>query len=462
MLATLLPAQDPQFREAFARLASPTAVERAIAVNDIASIKGDIGAAARVAFKSAGTAERRGLFEAFELRGDNALILPAIQILGEEGVPGTDSRAVDAAREYVLALPESKLTMEESSLQPAALAAWRDVQRLWLRLQISEALVDALQKPGKFLGQFESLRRRDGGALDRELAALVELDNTYLDAIEGGATRRYGKGIEAERMFSSSWRKLGSALGNFEVAMQTLRGELEEDGKPGESLLSAVEVLFDLRVVAIRALASSADGQKLAPTLRLWHLALQGYEPPATLRSSITVDNMRTEIEITLARFGHRELLDARLEVLRSQVERFAQTAANVNARIANRPDIAARNETAHLLLRCGDYAAAETEWLSLLKDSHEIERLARDSQRSAVASFLGSLYYNLACAQSLQLKLTRAGQSLENAVANGYRDFAWMLEDGDLELLRRTDKFRSWFAELAPPALVDRLPVVD
>jgi hypothetical protein len=74
------------------------------------------------------------------------------------------------------------------------------------------------------------------------------------------------------------------------------------------------------------------------------------------------------------------------------------------------------------------------------------------------VASLLGSVYYNLACAQSLQLKLTRAGESLESARLNGYRDFNWMLEDGDLDALRHTPDFRAWFRKVAPPAAVDRL----
>lgn len=460
LFASVLGAQAAEFRAAFRQLSAPTAEERDVAVAQIVALEGDIGALARVAFKNAGTTERCGLFEAFELRAENALIVQAVQVLAEAANPDSDSRAADAARHYMLALPEAQLKLDEAELNAGQAAAWREVQQLWLRIQIVEALVDALQKPGKFLHQFDSLRKRDGDALDRELASLIEVDPTFLEAINEGSWRRFQRGIEAERMFSNAWRKLGAAMGNFEAALPLVRAESDDvPGTGREALLAAVEVISDLRTVAVRALATSSQAQALVPLLRVWHLALVGYEPAAALSASINPDVLRTEMELTLARLGDRELLDARLATLRAEVERFNGGALNINARLANRPDISARNEAAHLMLRSGDYAGAEKEWQAVLKEAQDVERLTRDSQRAAVATFMGSVYYNLACAQALQLKLTRAGQSLETAVAKGYRDFAWMLEDGDLDALRRTERFREWFGALAPPSLVDRLP---
>lgn len=460
LFSATLGAQAADFRAAFNRLSSPTAEERDVAVAQIVAMPGDIGAAARVAFKNASATERCGLFEAFELRGENALIVQAVQVLAESANPDADSRASDAARHYVLALSDAQLKLDEAELNAAQTQAWREVQQLWLRIQVVETLVDALQKPGKFLHQFEGLRKRDSAALDRELASLVEVDPTFLEAINEGSWRRFQRGVEAERMFTNAWRKLGAAMGNFDAALPLVRAESDEVPANGrDALLAAVEVLSDLRTVAVRALATSAQGDKLVPLLRVWHLALVGYEPAAVLSASINPDVLRTEMELTLARLGDRELLDARLATLRAEVERFNGGAMNINARLANRPDISARNEAAHLLLRSGDYAGAEREWQAVLKEAMDVERLTRDSQRAAVATFMGSVYYNLACAQALQLKLTRAGQSLETAVAKGYRDFAWMLEDGDLDPLRRTERFREWFSSLAPPALVDRLP---
>lgn len=461
VFAATLFAQDADFRQAMRQLAAPTAAERAIAVAAIANNKADIAAAARVAFKDARVGERCGLLEAFEARADNGLLVPAVNLLAQ---PGIDERVSESARAYVLSLPEAKLTLDESTLNPEARVTWQDLRVVWLRIQITDSLVDALLKPGKFHGQFAALRRRDGKALDAELVRLVELDTAYLEALEEGSARRHARGVDADRMFTNPWRRLTIALGNYEPALALLRGEGPDELPSAErdTLIAAAEMIGDLRTAAVRALAGSETATDLVAPMRQWHLALQIAEPAPALRNYVNTEGLRTEIELTLARFGDRELLDARLAGLRAQVERFNQGSVNINARIANRPDIAARNEAAHLLLRSGDHAGAETEWLSLVKEGHEIERLTKDSQRSAVASFLGSVYYNLACAQALQLKLTRAGQSLETAVANGYRDYAWMLEDGDLEPLRRTVVFRTWFGRLAPPALVDRLPALD
>ncbi|MCA8947177.1 MAG: hypothetical protein KDB29_13175, partial [Planctomycetes bacterium] len=67
-------------------------------------------------------------------------------------------------------------------------------------------------------------------------------------------------------------------------------------------------------------------------------------------------------------------------------------------------------------------------------------------------------VYYNLACTQSLQLKHTKSLHSLKEAVRYGYKDFSWMLEDGDLESVRRFERFDEWFEDTAPPSVADRL----
>lgn len=461
LCALPLGAQEARFRTEFRKLGSPTAAERDAAITNIAAMPEDIGAWARIAFKDAAAPERRGLLEAFELRKDNGLLAAAAEAMSNAG---EDQPTTQAVLSYVLALPADKLNVDVASLSPAGQAAWQGLKQSWLRLEIASSLLDALQKPGKFHGQFAGLRQRDNASLDAELVCLVELDSGYLDAIVEGSARRLDAGIDADRMFSNAWRKLNIAQGSFGTGLQMLRTHDTSalDGVGRESVLAAVEVISDLRTAAVRALAASTDPDALRPILRRWHAATEGLELPAELRASVSLEGLRTELELTLARHGDRELLDARLAGLRTVVERFAQAGANINLRIATRADISARNEAAHLLLRSGAPAEAEREWLALARDVQEMERAQRDSQRLAVAAFLGSVYYNLACAQALQLKLTRAGQSLETAVAYGYRDFTWMLEDGDLESLRRTPAFRAWFSRLAPPALVDRLPVLD
>jgi len=88
--------------------------------------------------------------------------------------------------------------------------------------------------------------------------------------------------------------------------------------------------------------------------------------------------------------------------------------------------------------------------------------RQAEGRNRSSMTSYLAAVYYNLACAQSLQFKNSRALASLKEAVGNGYKDFAWMLEDGDLDNVRVSEGFRTWFLDTAPPAVADRLERAD
>ncbi|MBK9975831.1 MAG: hypothetical protein IPP14_13755 [Planctomycetes bacterium] len=463
LIAAQLPAQSTEFRQAVRKLSAPTAIERAEAVAAIAGLKDDISADLRLAFKSASDTERTGLFEAVESRQDAALLHQAMQSMAECAEPA--NALYEAARSYALSLPADKQYLDEVNLSATEKAVWQEISSLWLQREIVASLLDALQKPGKFQGQFQVLRTRDSAAVDKQLLALIDLEPAVLEALNLGSLRRFDEGIEADRLFSNPWRKLTLARGNFDDALQMIRTNQDPDRNAAVSrdiLLASVEVLSDLRCAAVRALASSEQSQALVPFLRALHTSAGSLEPAPALRAAVSTEGLRTEIELTLARFGDRELVDARVAELRAQVERYSAVPGNVTYKIANRPDLAARNEAAHLLLRSGDPASAEKEWLSLVKDGRELERLAKDSQRSAVASFIGSIYYNLACAQALQLKLTRAAESLETAVASGYRDFAWMLEDGDLGALRRTPEFRAWFSDLAPPALVDRLPAVD
>lgn len=58
-----LAAQQQEFRSAYYRLASPTAVERDAAIAELVGLEGDIGALARAAFKNARVAQRCALFE---------------------------------------------------------------------------------------------------------------------------------------------------------------------------------------------------------------------------------------------------------------------------------------------------------------------------------------------------------------------------------------------------------------
>jgi len=59
--------------------------------------------------------------------------------------------------------------------------------------------------------------------------------------------------------------------------------------------------------------------------------------------------------------------------------------------------------------------------------------------------------HYNLACSLALSRRTAAALQSLRSAIDLGYRDLEWMLNDPDLESLKRNPKFVGLIEELKP-----------
>ena len=59
--------------------------------------------------------------------------------------------------------------------------------------------------------------------------------------------------------------------------------------------------------------------------------------------------------------------------------------------------------------------------------------------------------HYNLACSLALSRRKGDALRSLRHAVALGYRDFDWMLQDPDLEELKTHPEFVALLEQLKP-----------
>jgi tetratricopeptide (TPR) repeat protein len=103
---------------------------------------------------------------------------------------------------------------------------------------------------------------------------------------------------------------------------------------------------------------------------------------------------------------------------------------------------------------------------------------LRRDSNYSEVIEILGGLYtrhgriadglkmdrklvklqpanatahYNLACSLALLRRKSAALRSLQQAIALGYRDYDWMLQDPDLEELKTHPNFLPLLEQLKP-----------
>ena len=58
-------------------------------------------------------------------------------------------------------------------------------------------------------------------------------------------------------------------------------------------------------------------------------------------------------------------------------------------------------------------------------------------------------IHYNLACSLSLTGKPKVALEELEKAVSLGYDDFSYILEDADLEAVRNSEEFKTFFNNL-------------
>jgi Flp pilus assembly protein TadD len=59
--------------------------------------------------------------------------------------------------------------------------------------------------------------------------------------------------------------------------------------------------------------------------------------------------------------------------------------------------------------------------------------------------------HYNLACSLALCRRKSEALRALRRAVELGYRDFEWMSQDPDLEILQPQPQFRALLEQLKP-----------
>jgi hypothetical protein len=59
--------------------------------------------------------------------------------------------------------------------------------------------------------------------------------------------------------------------------------------------------------------------------------------------------------------------------------------------------------------------------------------------------------HYNLACSLALSHRKTDALRSLQQAIALGYRDYDWMMQDPDLEELKSRPDFLALLDQLKP-----------
>lgn len=453
-------AQRDSIKRELTNLSSPVAWERAAAVARIAAIGDDISADLRVAYKIADLHERIGLMEAAGIRQDNALVTHAVLELTSD-----DERLVGTSRDYLMSLQFDQLRPELEDFTEAQVASWERFITFRIRQDIAAKLLEAHLMPGKYFGQFEDLRRFDSQRIDTELLALLRGEQSFANALNQASEQAVNADGPPERTFMSAFRRLNSAAGGFEPVLTYIRTmvmdkDLQDQIKltPRSRFQAALEVFGNVRAAAVRALAGSPDASMLKRALADQYDVLKHQVPDAALVHLANIEATQVEIEVTLARLGASRLLDARIESLRTQIERVQQLKANVNMNAGARPDLIAQNEIAHLHLRSGNLEGAEKEWKAAVDGAIIMMRTAEGRNRSSLSSYMAAVYYNLACARSLQLKSSAALVSLKRAVDHGYKDFSWMLEDGDLYEVRQSQGFIEWFKDVAPPSIADRL----
>ena len=420
----------------------------------------DIAADLRVAYKIADLQERLGLLESATLRTDAALVTEAARELSSK-----DDRLSATAHDYLIEIPFDKLEPDTDALSESEAAIWDDFVGFRIRRDIAGTLLEAHLMPGKYFGQFEALRKFDTQRIDTELFRLLHADASFVEALNIASQDAVAADGPPERVFMSAFRRLNSAAGGFEPVLtyartMKLTEELyaEIQRTPRSRYQAALEVYGNVRAAAVRALAGSPDLSGFKHELESYYRVLEKQSPDASIVHLLNLDATQVEIEVTLGRLGDTTLLDARIASLRTRIERVQQLKTNVNMNANSRPDLIAQNEIAHLLLRSGNAAGAEQERSNAADEAIVMLRSADGRNRSSLSSYLAAVYYNLACAQSLQLKSSFALASLKKAVTHGYKDFSWMLEDGDLYEVRQHEEFIQWFDRVAPPSVSDRL----
>lgn len=453
-------AQQESVKRELDQLAAPAAWQRSAAINRLASIKDDIDADLRVAWKTVQREERIGLLQVAQIRHSDALLQQAAV-----GLSNTDETLVAVSRDYLLSLPLQSLTPNTDKLTEAQADVWRAFYSLRVQRDVARALLEAHMMPGKYFGQFDDLRQIDAERLDRVLLGFVRCDTELIEALNLASCEATDDSVPAERTYDANWRKLQTAAGMFEPAMLYLQTMEKTKAvkaalKPisRNSFLGSLAIASGVRTAAARALAQSQGAESLRPELDAYYGKLLKQKADAEYANVLDPEDLRQEIELTLARFGDDRLLQARIATLRSQIERVDGVRSNVNMAASSHPDLITQNQIAHLLLRSGDFAGAEKEWTAGVATALVMLRDSDGRNRSSLSSYLAAVYYNLACTQSLLLKLSKGLHSLKEAVRYGYKDFSWMLEDGDLQSVRQFEGFDEWFEDVAPPSIADRL----
>jgi len=204
--------------------------------------------------------------------------------------------------------------------------------------------------------------------------------------------------------------------------------------------------------------------------------------------------DLRRKAMFVLARIGDRGPLekevakiDAQLEILVGKAEegrglaaklqkQYQALAANKNASDEEKKELvvvqkalsAATNQWVNLQFQVGGAHNARAVMFQEIRDHGATESCYENCLKAwlQIGSFLDNprsrgnvniTFYNLACVQSLQSKVDAAITNMDRCFAWGYRNYDWINQDGDLDNIKNTERFKALVAEVKSGKAVDR-----
>lgn len=452
MLAPLLCAQSKEVSALVAKLDSPAAGDRDEAFDELLDLEG-IDRDLRISFRATSDKEIRiQIIELMQLRESDLLVSDALKLLKSDN----SNQLSYLATEYLLS---ADLQSIKSGIQPLN-QSQQNLANALLTFRLHRDCIDILMRsyfmPGDFLGKFEGLANEQ--ELQAELLQILNLQTGLVPALERTATDIREYGINNERLKTRAWLDFKRVMDGIPQAVEVLRaGELSDNlAHPyRRDLHASIDLVQGVRAAAARAMSALGNKPNVQAIKKAYKNTFSLQITPS-LQYAVAIGRLQEELEVTLAKLGHGELLDARISRLMQAGKVAAKNEPNnVTGRLVSKPSIQSLDTVGHLQHRSGDHKNAEQTWETLLKELKRQAKMPGNARMLvSLPSTLSVVYYNIACSQSMQVKLSRSLDNLKKANANGYKDFAWILVDSDLEALRETSSFKEWFKKYAPPAV--------
>lgn len=457
LIAGSVSAQSDEVRQLVLKLDNPRAAEREDALMVLLDLE-DIDRDLRLSFRATTDIETRvQIIEIVSMRDSDVLVADTLKLLNDDEF----DRIAAAAREYLLYANNSTVQEFNAALEPEYQTEATKLLTFRIHMEIFTELLHSHLMPGDFVGKFDKLEASED--LKNQLFEILRVKETLVASLKRAVNDLRESEYDYSRINSTGWRKFLRVKDGLESAFIALKSNIEQEDirkVSRKDLQASINLVQGVRRAAARALGlidTASEPTQTKEKLKVLYKELMEFSPSPALHHLINMSRLHEELEVSMARLGSPELLNARIGRLESAAKRaLNQGNAAINVRISSRPDLQSLNQIGHLQHRAGDHKAAEATWTKLLKELELYFRTPSNSRRlSSLSSMLAVVYYNLACAQSVQVKLSRSLKNLKKAVSHGYKDYAWITVDGDLESLRDTPAFKKWFSDHAPPSLV-------